>query len=57
MAIFTIHDLEEGEEIPVDIYSNFHSSVLGTFSAKVHKQYQKMLVLAQGVKVSKAFLA
>lgn len=57
MAIFTIHELEEGEEIPVDIYSNFHSSVSGTFSAKGHKQYQKMLVLAQGVKVSKAFLA
>lgn len=41
MAVFTIHELEEGDKIPGNIYSNFHSSVSGTFSAEGHKEYKK----------------
>lgn len=41
MAIFGIHELEEGNKIPGNDYSNFHSSGSGAFPAEGHKQYKK----------------
>lgn len=41
MAIFSIHELEEGDKIPENSYTNFHSSSSGTFPAEWHKQYEK----------------